>query len=225
MAFRAGVAARPRALRCTTGSMAIILIPRAPAFTANAVRVRESEECRRKIERHWRRQRGACTRIRRASTQNRATLASSPRRLPDCLDRRGLASRAGVSNRKMRVADGDRVRARGGCSAKCFRGRPRRSAVRVPPQQHRLPRPRTLGHGRREWSEKAIRTGRTGHGRRQHGHCLRCSSHHQCAAARDGDAIRESQRFNSVLSEVARSPSCLDARIGANVLGPKLVRT
>jgi len=34
MAFCASAAARPRALRCTTGSVPIILIPRAPAFTA-----------------------------------------------------------------------------------------------------------------------------------------------------------------------------------------------
>jgi hypothetical protein len=35
MPFYASAVARPRALRCTTGSVPITVIPRAPAFTAS----------------------------------------------------------------------------------------------------------------------------------------------------------------------------------------------
>jgi hypothetical protein len=92
-----------------------------------------------------------------------------------------------------------------------------RPASRLHALEHELPtNRRVLAFGRRQqparsrgvarpaqWamgaeSEKANRTGRTGHRRRRHGHCLRCSSHHQCAAP-DGDAVRRFQRFNPAL--------------------------
>jgi hypothetical protein len=106
----------------------------------------------------------------------------------------------------------------------CDRAQSHRGAWLTEITSSSLPWPRPVQWAMGAESEKASRTGRTRHRRRRHGHCLRCSSHHQWARPETATQF-EASRGSIPNSGTARSASCLDTRFGANVFGPKPVRT